>query len=82
MHTQFGSVQMVASAYEQELRADAARVRPIRGGERGRHPAPLARVRVAAGGCLVRLGGRILGLNPGPTTAVGSPPGTRSPVIS
>ncbi len=31
MQPQFGSVQMVAGAYEQELRADAARVRPTRG---------------------------------------------------
>ena len=82
MQPQFGSVQMVAGAYERGLRADAARVRPIRGGERDRRTAPLARCRVAVGACLVRLGGRIQGLNAGPATAVGSPTTTGPRAIS
>ena len=78
MQPQFGSVSLVANAYERELRADAARVRPIRRGEAGRRAAsaPLARCRVAVGAGLVRVGGRLQGASATPATPAGSPPTT------
>ncbi len=74
MQPQFGSVQMVAGAYEQELRADAARVRPTRRGEAGGIAAPTlpSRVRRAVGAGLVRMGERLQGAHAAPVIARGA----------
>ena len=74
MQPQCGSVQMVASAYERELRADAARVRPIRGGEAGGIVAPTlpGRVRRAVGVGLVRMGERLQGAHAAPMIGRGA----------
>jgi hypothetical protein len=60
MQSQFGSISLVAAAYERDLRADAARVRPVRiAGVDG--AGRLGRVRDAVGRGLVRVGQRLQG---------------------
>jgi hypothetical protein len=63
MQSQFGSLSLVAQAYERELRADAQRVRPMRNGEVGGEAtwAVLGRVRRAVGIRLIQIGQRCHG---------------------
>jgi hypothetical protein len=63
MQSPFGSVSLLAEAYERELRADAARVRPVKIGNAGEatEGTTPGRIRRAIGSGLVRAGQRLQG---------------------
>lgn len=74
MQSQFGSVSLVAAAYERELQADAARVRPVRSGETGEFAAStlLNRFRRSIGVGLLRIARPLKGAHAVPVSDGGA----------